>query len=218
MAMAKPKNSLYLCCFGRKSPTDHSTISEHNTKQKSPSTNWFPWQRIIRLRVKNSIAKTVPLEFDETEKLKLKFKGKAHSSRWRWKSKSELLNNTTKSKSQQYRGNNVEDDTREQSKSHAVSLPSSKRQVRRLLSSTTLKHGKRKQVERYNRVVGASVIMMILISLIVWGRLCSILCTSAWLYLVPSFSRQLKTTNTIIHSLLVSKRKLITIHFNYKLQ
>ncbi|KAG4993841.1 hypothetical protein AAZX31_11G098800 [Glycine max] len=205
----KPKTSLSLCCFGSfhsKTPTR----SKHKTKQESgTSSSWFPWQR-IRFRVKNSMAKTVPLEgseFDETDKLKLKLKAnKVHSSwcKWKSKSKSDLLNKTlsnskpsqTPSKSRQNRGNNIEGDRRQQSKSssssrkgvpHAVSLPTSKKQN----SQTTWKHGKHKQLEnaeRYNynpvAAAAASVVVITLVSMIVWGRFCSIICTSAWLYLI----------------------------------
>ncbi|TKY67748.1 hypothetical protein E2542_SST10644 [Spatholobus suberectus] len=246
----KPKTSLYLCCFGsvhHKTPTDHSSISEHNVKQKSRSNSWFPWQR-IRLGVKNSMARTVPLEgteVHEKEKLKLKFKGKAnkvHSSMWKWnsKSKSDLLNRTqsnstpnqTPSKSQLNRGNNIEDVTRQQSRSssltkaasHRVSLPTSKRQVRRFLSSkhsqTTSKHAKRKQIqnaERYNPVVATSVVMIALVSMILWGRLCSIACTSAWLYLIPSFTmtaendkqNSVNDSNDLVLDSKMDKRKVI---------
>lgn len=95
----KPKTSLCLCCFGSFHSKTPTTGSEHKAKQKSGSSSWFPWQR-IRFRVKNSMAKTVPLEgseFDETDKLKLKLKAnKVHSSwcKWKSKSKSDLLNKT----------------------------------------------------------------------------------------------------------------------------
>ncbi|KAG4966903.1 hypothetical protein JHK87_032554 [Glycine soja] len=209
----KPKTSLCLCCFGSFHSKTPTTGSEHKAKQKSGSSSWFPWQR-IRFRVKNSMAKTVPLEgseFHEIDKLKLKLKlkdNKVHSSRWKWKSKSksDLLSKSqsnstpsqTPSKSQKNRGNNIAGYTRQQSKTsspgkvvpHAVSL-----------QAWTWKQGKHKQLqnpERYNPViVAASLVVITLVSMIVWGRLCSIICTTAWPYLIPTLAKLLKTTNRI---------------------
>nr|KYP68404.1 hypothetical protein KK1_022028 [Cajanus cajan] len=159
------------------------------------------------------MAKTVPLEgskFDDIENLKLKLKGtvnKVHSPRWKWKwkskSKSDFLINTqsnsTSSNSKQNRGNIVKCNKREQNMStitKTASLPTcSKRQERQLLWSThyetTWKHAKRKQTqnaERHNLLTVASVVVIILVSMMVWGRLWSIICTSICFYLIPCFT------------------------------
>ncbi|XP_024019854.1 uncharacterized protein At5g23160 [Morus notabilis] len=41
---------------------------------------------------------------------------------------------------------------------------------------------------RFEPVVGMSIVLVTLVIMIVWGRLCAILCTSAWLYFVPRLS------------------------------
>lgn len=39
--------------------------------------------------------------------------------------------------------------------------------------------------KRFEPVVGLSVVMVTLVIMVLWGRVCAILCTSAWLYFVP---------------------------------
>ncbi|CAH8281713.1 unnamed protein product [Eruca vesicaria subsp. sativa] len=41
------------------------------------------------------------------------------------------------------------------------------------------------RVEKFDPVIGISVIVLTLVIMLVWGRLCAILCTSAWCYLLP---------------------------------
>ncbi|XP_050231261.1 uncharacterized protein At5g23160 [Mercurialis annua] len=38
---------------------------------------------------------------------------------------------------------------------------------------------------RFDQVIGMSIVMVTLIIMLFWGRLCAILCTCAWLYFVP---------------------------------
>ncbi|KAJ0266133.1 hypothetical protein HA466_0001790 [Hirschfeldia incana] len=45
------------------------------------------------------------------------------------------------------------------------------------------KNGRR--VEKLDPVIGISVIVLTLVIMLVWGRLCAILCTSAWCYFLP---------------------------------
>ncbi|KAJ7942680.1 Transmembrane protein [Quillaja saponaria] len=42
-------------------------------------------------------------------------------------------------------------------------------------------------------LVGMSIIMVTLIIMVLWGRLCAILCTSAWFYFIPRFKNTIKT-------------------------
>lgn len=44
-----------------------------------------------------------------------------------------------------------------------------------------------KDLRLHNIELGMSIIMVTLIIMLVWGRLCAILCTSAWLYFCPRF-------------------------------
>lgn len=50
-------------------------------------------------------------------------------------------------------------------------------------------------------LVGLSVIMVILIIMVFWGRLCAILCTSAWFYFVPRLRNATKLDKNIQNSL-----------------
>lgn len=64
-------------------------------------------------------------------------------------------------------------------------------------SSILLKRGKRVVSRKYSKlesevhtlkydpVVGMSIIVVTLLILVLWGRVCAILCTSAWFYFVP---------------------------------
>ncbi|VVB13686.1 unnamed protein product [Arabis nemorensis] len=41
------------------------------------------------------------------------------------------------------------------------------------------------RVEKFDPVIGISIIVLTLVIMLVWGRLCAILCTSAWCYFLP---------------------------------
>ena len=81
--------------------------------------------------------------------------------------------------------------------SHTVSLPVQEGNQRvgnpRIHAPINLKKHQRKNnevVEKYDHVMGMSIIMVTLIIMLLWGRLCAILCTSAWFYFCP----RLRTT------------------------
>ncbi|KAF3451007.1 hypothetical protein FNV43_RR07096 [Rhamnella rubrinervis] len=60
------------------------------------------------------------------------------------------------------------------------------------------KHSKRETVAhtlKYNPVVGMSIIVVTLLILVLWGRLCAILCTSAWFYFVPRLNYSARDTD-----------------------
>ncbi|KAK7341314.1 hypothetical protein VNO80_24240 [Phaseolus coccineus] len=142
----------------------------------------FPWQ----VRMKKSMAKTVPLEEEGLEFADMKAYTKVHSSSWKWssksKSKSNLLNNT------QINSTLNQSLSQHDTRQHAVSLPSSKRQ--HVVNKTTGKDAKQKQ----DHVTGACMVIISLVSMIVWGGLGSIVCTTSFMYLIPTF---LKTTKKI---------------------
>ncbi|XP_028802781.1 uncharacterized protein LOC114757965 [Neltuma alba] len=96
------------------------------------------------------------------------------------------------------------EDAREESSSvpavsHSVYLPASKRRQSHSSSSvprqgqTTLNKAARsrnaRRRESYDSALGLSAVLVTLVILAVWGRLCAILCTSAWLYLFPRMRR-----------------------------
>ncbi|BAT91108.1 hypothetical protein LR48_Vigan08g189100 [Vigna angularis] len=190
----KPKASFFLCCFGSvqtKTPKDNSTIiTRHNPPKQNIRTS------------KKSMAKTVPLQ-EGLEFPDMKSNTKLHSSSWKWRSKSKSMsmskskpnplsntqiNSTLRqplSQSQSpKRGNKPEYDTRQ----HAVSLPSSKRQ--HVVHETTGRDWKQKQKHQQDHVIGACMFIISLISMIVLGRLGSIFCTTSFVYLIPSFAKR----------------------------
>nr|XP_043607655.1 uncharacterized protein At5g23160 [Erigeron canadensis] len=38
---------------------------------------------------------------------------------------------------------------------------------------------------KYDSIIGMSVILVILVIMVLWGKLCAILCTSTWFYIIP---------------------------------
>ncbi|XVE92914.1 hypothetical protein REPUB_Repub01dG0144600 [Reevesia pubescens] len=78
--------------------------------------------------------------------------------------------------------------------SHTVSLPVLEGNQRvgnpRIHARTNLKELQRKNnevVEKFDPVMGMSIIMVTFIIMLLWGRLCAILCTSAWFYFCSRF-------------------------------
>ena len=94
-----------------------------------------------------------------------------------------------------------EDDKHEQSSSSpsrtvpamSHSFSTSKRQVRNSPSSvrprttSTLQKRDKTTMRSFDPLVGMSVVLVTLMMMILCGRLCAILCTSAWLYVVSCF-------------------------------
>ncbi|XP_039046445.1 uncharacterized protein At5g23160-like [Hibiscus syriacus] len=75
--------------------------------------------------------------------------------------------------------------------SHTVSLPVTERSQRsgspRIHAPISLQLKNNESIARFKSVMGISVIMVTLITMVLWGRLCAILCTSAWLFVCPRF-------------------------------
>ncbi|XP_038995547.1 uncharacterized protein LOC120119800 isoform X2 [Hibiscus syriacus] len=75
--------------------------------------------------------------------------------------------------------------------SHTVSLPVPERSQRagspRIHDPISLGQKNNKSIARFESVMSISIIMVTLITTVLWGRLCAILCTSAWLYVCPHF-------------------------------
>nr|KYP69464.1 Uncharacterized protein At5g23160 family [Cajanus cajan] len=161
------------------------------TKKKKKSS-WCSWPR-IRFN-KNSAYKTVPLEASSVSH-------HAHYSKAR--SKSTLQNKPQPpvathpppppvlpatpyyTPTQTRHGaSNVEERQGRGSPAEA------KRQGRRVSSSVQSQRTSKKAKNArssYDPVVGMSVLVVTLVIIIFWGRLCAILCTSLWLYCTPRF-------------------------------
>lgn len=78
------------------------------------------------------------------------------------------------------------EDTRQQSR---ASPASAKRQARRLSSSMQAQTTPKKAQNAYDPVVGMSVLVVTLVIMLFWGRLCAILCISVWLYCTRRFRK-----------------------------
>ncbi|RDY08628.1 hypothetical protein CR513_07112, partial [Mucuna pruriens] len=202
--MAKPKTSIFQCCFGSSLATESTTkgsdpISKMKKKKKKKKNSWFSWLK-IRFN-KNSAYKTVPLEASISDQ--------AHYSKSRSKStihhKSQapatnplppqpppVLPGTpyyTPSQTRHGGNNNKVEDTRQQGRG---SPAEAKRQARRLSSSVQRERTSKKAKNwrsSYDPVVGMSVLVVTLVIMIFWGRLCAILCTSLCLYCTPRFRK-----------------------------
>ncbi|KAF2287288.1 hypothetical protein GH714_039546 [Hevea brasiliensis] len=63
--------------------------------------------------------------------------------------------------------------------------------------------------KKFDPVIGMSIVMITLIIMLLWGRLCAILCTSAWLYFVPRLAAKVKPTpNGTVKNGLVSGNQI----------
>lgn len=81
-----------------------------------------------------------------------------------------------------------------------------------------VRSGKTRIYNSYDTAFGLSVVLVTLVILIVWGRLCAILCTSAWFYLFPRIRRvsendiiknMNKASNDLYLDSVVYKKKVI---------
>ncbi|KAK7308380.1 hypothetical protein VNO77_41984 [Canavalia gladiata] len=199
---SKPKTSIFLCCFGSSS-LDMESITKGSdpiSKKKKKKTSWFSWRR-IRFN-NNSAYKTVPLEAsisDQPHYSKSKSKSTLHHKTQALATNppppdhpAPVLPGTPYYTPTQTRhGANSVEDTRQQG--GRTSPAQAKRQGRRVSSSmqnqTTNKKTKNAR-KSFDPVVGVSVLVVTLVIMIFWGRLCAILCTSAWLYFIPRFRKR----------------------------
>lgn len=94
--------------------------------------------------------------------------------------------------------------------SHSVSLPSPA--PRKWFGRTTPSEVISKELgggnnEKFDPVMGMSIILITLIIMLFWGRLCAILCTSAWLYFYPLLRKQDINTKAKLSNLNSEKYK-----------
>ncbi|GFZ21348.1 hypothetical protein Acr_29g0005100 [Actinidia rufa] len=69
--------------------------------------------------------------------------------------------------------------------SHSISFPPPKREKKATANADGKFRGRGEGNDKFDPMVGMSIIMVTLVIMLVWGRLCAILCTSAWFYLTP---------------------------------
>ncbi|KAK7273738.1 hypothetical protein RIF29_14801 [Crotalaria pallida] len=195
--------TIFLCCFGspsNKKAAIESTVKDSDPIPKEKRTSWFSWKR-IRIK-KNSASKTVPLEASVPTPVKVHYsKSKSKSTLHHHMSQAPVIDpppptqpppvlpvtpyyTPTQTRHGSQGGNNAEE-----MRQHA-SPKQAKRQVRRLSSTVQNQTTQMKQKNTrrsYGPVAGMSVVVVTLVIMIFWGRLCAILCTSAWLYFIPRF-------------------------------
>lgn len=77
---------------------------------------------------------------------------------------------------------------------HSVSLPLP-RQKREKEAVGGEKRGEEEEVAavggEFDSTFGAAVIMVTLVVMVIWGKMCAILCTAAWLYFIPRYRENL---------------------------
>ncbi|CAJ1932961.1 unnamed protein product [Sphenostylis stenocarpa] len=195
---SKRKTSIFLCCFGSshamESPPTKGSDPVSKTKKKATIARWFSR---LRFRFnKNSPYKTVPFEHsinsDQANHSKTKSKSTLHHNTQApattnppppLPQPAPLLPATpyyTPTQTRHGGKSNIED-TRQQGRG---SPAHAKLQARRL-PSTSVETKTTIRKARNDGVVGMSVVVVTLVIMIFWGRLCAILCTSVWLYCAP---------------------------------
>lgn len=62
---------------------------------------------------------------------------------------------------------------------------------------------KNQNKEALDSIVGMSIIVVILVLMLIWGKLCAILCTAAWFYMIPRL-RTAVDSNVVVNNALES--------------
>ncbi|OIT29032.1 PREDICTED: uncharacterized protein LOC109211903 [Nicotiana attenuata] len=79
--------------------------------------------------------------------------------------------------------------------SHSVSLPPSKRKKPPAATTngevndekSSQRHDQEINNSYFDSIIGMSILMVTLLIMLFWGKLCAIICTSAWFYFLPRF-------------------------------
>ncbi|CAN7141548.1 unnamed protein product [Brassica rapa subsp. narinosa] len=191
-------SSYFLGCFGfsRKIYSDKGMVEtdkggEMNTKMKKKNKKPSRWLLCSKFRSKNREIKPAPIE--ETEKQTLSVEHETDKKKLvplisRTADDKTALNHETR----ETKPKDLQVVTTDRSK---PTEPSSRRDTcpERISNSTRygkldMKPSREKngpRVEKFDPVIGISVIVLTLVIMLVWGRLCAILCTSAWCYFLP---------------------------------
>ncbi|XP_010491449.1 PREDICTED: uncharacterized protein At5g23160-like [Camelina sativa] len=198
-------SSSFLGCFGfsRKIHSDKPMVAKEDggekkmkKKNKKRISRWFSCSKF---RLKNGEIKPSPIE--ETEKPTLKVVDETDHDKQ--KPLSVVIRRTTDRQNIPVDDKSVNQDTTEDSKDKTLDrsksmeplgsfkedtcperVCTSKRYEKPDLKPTRVKHNG-SRVDKFDPVIGISVIILTLMIMLVWGRLCAILCTSAWCYVLP---------------------------------
>ncbi|CAN7069038.1 hypothetical protein IGI04_041769 [Brassica rapa subsp. trilocularis] len=198
-------SSYFLGCFGfsRKIYSDNKGMfetdkgGEMHTKMKKKNKKPSRWLLCSKFRSKNREIKPAPIEETEKQTLSVETDDKKKPvpliSRMADRKnipagEKTAVNHETK----ETKPKDLQVVTTDRSK---PTEPSSRRDTcpERISNSTRygkldMKPSREKngpRVEKFDPVIGISVIVLTLVIMLVWGRLCAILCTSAWCYFLP---------------------------------
>ncbi|MED6217454.1 hypothetical protein PIB30_017897 [Stylosanthes scabra] len=177
----KPKKktaSIFLCCFGAPPNTPPASTMEPTTINKKRST----WISRLTIRIRNTSCKTVPLQDHHYSNPIPKSTLRHNNNKPQplpppplpphpptpYYTPSQTRHGASKKRAEERReeGNESKGEERE----------------------AWLLLKKKKQQHQKKWVVGMSIIAVTLVIMVCWGRLCAILCTSAWLYYIPRFN------------------------------
>ncbi|XVF01782.1 hypothetical protein REPUB_Repub04eG0118900 [Reevesia pubescens] len=83
--------------------------------------------------------------------------------------------------------------------SHTMSSPilEGNQRVRNPRIHARIKRKNNEVVEKFDPLMGMSIIMVTLIIMLLWGRLCAIFCTSAWFYFCPRFRTSINNNESM---------------------
>lgn len=105
--------------------------------------------------------------------------------------------------------------------SHSVSLPVSRNEKRAIPISSSLTNSRTvsknpdqekeslKSAKKLDSAIGLSIVVATLIIMLVWGKVCAILSTTAWLYFVPCLVEQNPNRHDQDYDLDEHKKKVV---------
>ncbi|KAK8658390.1 hypothetical protein V6N13_036597 [Hibiscus sabdariffa] len=178
----RPRQSCFLGCFG---------FSAKKKSGQQKKTRSLSWPR-FRLSSRKSSAKTVPVnntDKAEADRSKTKKKQPHKPSRQNSSTNHVARETTTQNGSSLPGSPMIKTKPRRTPTrlSHAGSFPVLEGSQRvgnpRIHAPTSSKD----LVEKFEPMMGLSIITVTLIIMVLWGRVCAILCTSAWLYICARF-------------------------------
>ncbi|ESQ40763.1 hypothetical protein EUTSA_v10014452mg [Eutrema salsugineum] len=194
-------SSYFLRCFGfsRKIYSDKPMAPAEYGVEKKMKKNKKPsrWFLCSKFRLKNGEIKPAPIE--ETEKPTSSVEGETDKQ-----TSVPVISRITDRKNIPADDKAVNQETKERKPKDLRDITTD-RPIEPLCSSredtclnrisNSTRHGKpemkpsraktRSRVEKFDPVIGISIIILTLMIMLIWGRLCAILCTSAWCYLLP---------------------------------
>ncbi|XP_010547711.1 PREDICTED: uncharacterized protein At5g23160-like isoform X4 [Tarenaya hassleriana] len=178
--------SCFLGCFrfSRKKFSEKPIVSPEGgeRKRKKKKNRWFSWSRF---RLKNGEVNPSPIY--ETEKTNLNSNAKKESD----KSRSvPVISHVTDQRNSRADDKAAKLETEEKNTNKHRDIIPDTCHKRTLISAggkpDPNKTGKKpNRVGKFDPVDGMSIIMVTLAIMLIWGRVCAVLCASAWCYFLP---------------------------------